>query len=172
MHTARPLAARMSPYRVSCRARCLLLPPIYTGARPIAPHFSECLHNVWAPHGHLVTLTCAVTGYPTPDICWYKGDTKIVESANIAVSPRNRKTVTYSRLPQISFDGDAVCMLTIKHLNTFDIGTYVCAASNEHGHVRTACTVRIGKHKTGQPPMFLRGLQVISRWVVWALIFI
>lgn len=110
--------------------------------KPSPPYFVRCLYDISTPLEETVRLVCQVVGQPLPDITWYKDGEEIVENKNL----------------EVFFEPNNICILVIKKVTTKDLGVYSCEAKNEHGAVRTNALVKVGRRRTGQPPIFLKGL--------------
>lgn len=117
----------------------ILGPCIVNGSQPFV---FRCLYDISTPLEETVRLVCQVIGQPVPDITWYKDGEEIVENKNL----------------EVFFEPNNICILVIKKVSTKDLGVYTCEAKNEHGTMKTAALVKVGRRKTGQPPIFLKGL--------------
>ncbi|CAI5439881.1 unnamed protein product [Caenorhabditis angaria] len=85
-----------------------------------------------------------VTGYPLPDITWYKDD--------VLLSEDERHTF-YS-------DEDGFFAMTIDPVHVTDTGRYTCMATNEYGQASTSAFFRVMKvEKEAAPPAFLSALK-------------
>ena len=73
---------------------------------------------------------------------WLKDGEQVIEGKNV----------------EVSFEPNNICVLVIKRVTIRDLGFYECVARNEHGQVRTAALVKIGRRRKGAPPVFLKGL--------------
>ena len=73
-----------------------------------------------------------VTGYPLPDITWYKDDVLLKDG---------QRHTFYS-------DEDGFFALTIDPVQVEDTGRYSCVATNEYGQASTSAFFRVlkGKH--------------------------
>uniref|UniRef100_A0A7E4UT28 Muscle M-line assembly protein unc-89 n=1 Tax=Panagrellus redivivus TaxID=6233 RepID=A0A7E4UT28_PANRE len=80
-----------------------------------------------------------VTGYPLPDITWYKDDQLLKED--------ERRTF-YA-------DEDGFFAMTIDPVQVTDTGRYTCVATNEYGQASTSAFFRVLKvEKEAAPPAF------------------
>uniref|UniRef100_A0A914KKC3 Ig-like domain-containing protein n=1 Tax=Meloidogyne incognita TaxID=6306 RepID=A0A914KKC3_MELIC len=89
-----------------------------------------------------------VTGYPLPDITWYKD--------NVLVREDDRHTF-YA-------DEDGFFALTIDPVQTGDTGRYTCVATNEYGQASTSAFFRVLKvEKESASPDFVKMLEPSDR---------
>lgn len=103
----------------------------------------RCLYDIASPFEEPVKLTCQVAGQPYPEVTWYLNGIELEESKNI----------------HFQFDANNVCSLLIRKLSKDLTGVYLCCAKNDHGETKSSCCVKRGKYlKTGEPPVFLKGL--------------
>ncbi|VDM36482.1 unnamed protein product [Toxocara canis] len=85
-----------------------------------------------------------VTGYPLPDITWYKDDELLHE---------DERHTFYS-------DEDGFFALTIDPVRVEDTGRYTCMATNEYGQASTSAFFRVLKvEKEAAPPAFVNSLK-------------
>ncbi|EFP01463.1 hypothetical protein CRE_24008 [Caenorhabditis remanei] len=85
-----------------------------------------------------------VTGYPLPDITWYKDDVQLHE---------DERHTFYS-------DEDGFFAMTIDPVQVTDTGRYTCMATNEYGQASTSAFFRVLKvEKEAAPPAFVTKLQ-------------
>lgn len=63
---------------------------------------------------------------------------------------------------EVFFEPNNICVLLIKRVTIRDLGLYECVARNEHGQVRTAAMLKVGRRKKGAPPIFLKGLDDVQ----------
>ncbi|KAE9420506.1 hypothetical protein Angca_003012, partial [Angiostrongylus cantonensis] len=85
-----------------------------------------------------------VTGYPLPDITWYKDDVQLHE---------DQRHTFYS-------DEDGFFALTIDPVQVEDTGRYTCMATNEYGQASTSAFFRVLKvEKEAAPPKFINMLK-------------
>ncbi|CAD6189830.1 unnamed protein product [Caenorhabditis auriculariae] len=85
-----------------------------------------------------------VTGYPLPDITWYKDDVLLHE---------DERHTFYS-------DEDGFFAMTIDPVNVDDTGRYTCMATNEYGQASTSAFFRVLKvEKEAAPPAFVTKLK-------------
>ncbi|VDM63858.1 unnamed protein product, partial [Angiostrongylus costaricensis] len=85
-----------------------------------------------------------VTGYPLPDITWYKDDVQLHE---------DQRHTFYS-------DEDGFFALTIDPVQVEDTGRYTCMATNEYGQASTSAFFRVLKvEKEAAPPKFINALK-------------
>ncbi|VDP65418.1 unnamed protein product [Echinostoma caproni] len=95
------------------------------------------------------TLTCPVTGQPTPAVKWYR----VTASGNVPIK--------YGDRYQLQKDNS----LYIEDVNMEDGGTFVCEAANMYGKISHSVTVEIGGTKapsisfTQPKQVALQGLQ-------------
>ncbi|XP_023226281.1 myosin light chain kinase, smooth muscle-like [Centruroides sculpturatus] len=86
------------------------------------------------------TLTCEVTGNPTPSIRWYKDGKAISQSGDF----------------KMVYDGHEAS-LVISEIYPDDQGQYTCLAKNTHGEAKTSCFMTV--REAGSPPSFVGTLQ-------------
>ncbi|CAL2029366.1 unnamed protein product [Caenorhabditis brenneri] len=85
-----------------------------------------------------------VTGYPLPDITWYKDDVQLHE---------DERHTFYS-------DEDGFFAMTIDPVQVTDTGRYTCMATNEYGQASTSAFFRVLKvEKEAAPPAFVTKLK-------------
>ncbi|CAI2304070.1 unnamed protein product [Caenorhabditis sp. 36 PRJEB53466] len=85
-----------------------------------------------------------VTGYPLPDITWYKDDVLLHE---------DERHTFYS-------DEDGFFAMTIDPVQVSDTGRYTCMATNEYGQASTSAFFRVMKvEKEAAPPAFVTKLR-------------
>uniref|UniRef100_T1JHX9 Uncharacterized protein n=1 Tax=Strigamia maritima TaxID=126957 RepID=T1JHX9_STRMM len=97
--------------------------PIKIVKRPHLPHFERLLpSNVKSHIGAEVILSCNITGYPDPEIRWFKDD------CNVPLLPDSRHGFTY--------DGFTASLI-IRNVHFDDSGEYICEASNLGGRLTT-----------------------------------
>ncbi|NP_001343718.1 Muscle M-line assembly protein unc-89 [Caenorhabditis elegans] len=85
-----------------------------------------------------------VTGYPLPDITWYKDDVQLHE---------DERHTFYS-------DEDGFFAMTIDPVQVTDTGRYTCMATNEYGQASTSAFFRVLKvEKEAAPPAFVTKLR-------------
>ena len=79
--------------------------------------------NVTVQLGFRATLTCNISGIPTPGKTWFRGRTqKTVNTKNIRYVIRNDRTSS---------------TLIIENIKKTDEDYYYCAGMNDHGHVQS-----------------------------------
>ncbi|XP_072021853.1 twitchin-like isoform X7 [Amphiura filiformis] len=81
-----------------------------------APYFERKIGNQKEGQGNGVKFEAEVTGFPEPEIRWFR--------AGVEIFPSNRQRMRKN---------DDVVSLTIEDLRESDAGEYVCEASNKHG---------------------------------------
>ncbi|KAK5974865.1 hypothetical protein GCK32_004431, partial [Trichostrongylus colubriformis] len=85
-----------------------------------------------------------VTGYPLPEITWYKDDVQLHE---------DERHTFYA-------DEDGFFALTIDPVQVEDTGRYTCMATNEYGQASTSAFFRVLKvEKEAAPPRFINALK-------------
>lgn len=77
--------------------------------------------------GDTLTLKCAVTGDPQPEIKWY----------------RNGQLLKLSNRILIDNQSDGQCTLIVKDCSLSDEGVYRCEAENPLGRASTQCTAHV-----------------------------
>lgn len=94
----------------------------------VGPEFTKQLENVSARDGSEVTLSCVVSGQPTPSVSWSHNDRSIDASTDYAIN----------RDPS-----SGRCQLVIVDCMASDQGQFKCIATNPSGSAQTQCTVTI-----------------------------
>uniref|UniRef100_A0A914XD87 Ig-like domain-containing protein n=1 Tax=Plectus sambesii TaxID=2011161 RepID=A0A914XD87_9BILA len=122
---------------------CYLLVGAPTDAPACPPSFVRCLRDIWTPLNETVQFECEVAGNPRPTLTWFRGEEQLTEGKNT----------------EVNFVSNYVCTLTVRNVHLADLGTYMVEAANEHGRVRTAGAINVGKQRHGRPPVFLQGLE-------------
>lgn len=97
---------------------------IVAPAKKEPPTITEPLKDVTVGPGQSVTLTCVISGNPTPTIKWFRNK-KVVTTT---------KTITYE---------NRIAKYVIDEANEESVGTYTCTAENVSGKAETSCTVTI-----------------------------
>ncbi|XP_065841823.1 protein sax-3-like [Oscarella lobularis] len=94
--------------------------------------------NVTVQVGFRATLTCNISGIPTPSKTWFQGRTqKTVDTKNIRYVIRNNR---------------ASSTLVIENIKKTDEDYYYCAGLNNHGHVESSkAKVIVGSPPTPPP---------------------
>ncbi|TKR95914.1 hypothetical protein L596_010016 [Steinernema carpocapsae] len=116
------------------------------------PFFTKGLVDTWTERGETITLKCAVTGDPRPEIKWYRN--------GILLRDSNRVSLEYAP--------DGTCTCVVKECSLSDEGIYRCEAENSLGKAKTQATAHIemGRSKTdkvklpeGEAPRFVIPLE-------------
>ncbi|XP_047452409.1 immunoglobulin superfamily member 22-like isoform X2 [Mugil cephalus] len=94
--------------------------------RQVKPTFLLPLKDHAVHKGHDCTMSCAYQGLPTPQACWYKGDSKISASSRFWHSTAN-----------------GVCTLVIPSCGAKDSGKYTLVLENPLGTARCSCNLVI-----------------------------
>lgn len=105
----------------------------FTQTQPFTEILVSATHIAEGDH---VTLECIVSGYPIPDVAWYKDGRTLELSNSVAyqLSARSRR-------------------LRIIKTTSSDTGTYVCIAKNRHSTSNASVTLQIYKEPLWvQPP--------------------
>uniref|UniRef100_A0A9J2P3W7 Immunoglobulin I-set domain protein n=1 Tax=Ascaris lumbricoides TaxID=6252 RepID=A0A9J2P3W7_ASCLU len=118
-----------------------------------APDFVEPIRPVTVVEGQTAVLEGRVSGEPKPEVKWYKGDTLVQPSVNVAIES----------LP------DGTQRLIVRNATQNDTDEYRCSASNEYGDVWSdvTLTVQVPATMEEEPvelsaPTFLKTLEEIS----------
>ena len=113
-----------------------------------APTILETLKDIKIGLNQKLTLTCVITGNPTPDITWFK-DGKIIKS----------KTITYE---------NHVATYIIKETEETTEGIYTVKAQNVMGTAETTCHVVVQEAPTLQidEELINQTLKVNEQWKV------
>lgn len=110
------------------------------------PEINERLKKAEASESGEVQFDFIVTGFPKPQVAWYKGTQKIAESSKYQVFKRE-KTGLHS--------------LVIYDLHPDDSGLYECVATNECGE--TTSIVSLNVKEKQYPPQFVEEEQEIFK---------
>ena len=124
-------------------------------ARPVKkekPAFTEPLKDVSVGLSKSATLSCIVSGFPVPEVSWYKND-QVFASRSVTYENRNAK-------------------FTIESTTEASAGTYRCHAVNEMGEASTSCTIVIEEKPviTIEEKLISQNLRVSSTYEVTATI--
>ncbi|KAK2842051.1 hypothetical protein Q5P01_012251 [Channa striata] len=92
--------------------------------RQVKPAFLLPLKDHAVFRGHDCTMSCAYQGMPTPQACWYKGDSKISDSPRFWHSTAN-----------------GVCTLVIPTCAAKDGGEYTLVLENPLGMAKCSCNL-------------------------------
>uniref|UniRef100_A0A0N5ALN6 Myosin light chain kinase, smooth muscle n=1 Tax=Syphacia muris TaxID=451379 RepID=A0A0N5ALN6_9BILA len=110
-----------------------------------SPKFKMHLPNRAVPEGFELTLVCAVTGSPNPEIKWLKDDKEIDSTSN-----------------DMKYE-NGVCTFTIFSTTLKDAGVYSCVATNSYGTASSSCTVEIQAYDSMDlKPKFKQQLMDVS----------
>ncbi|XP_044050814.1 immunoglobulin superfamily member 22-like isoform X2 [Siniperca chuatsi] len=94
--------------------------------RQVKPMFLLPLKDHAVCRGHDCTMSCAYQGMPTPQACWYKGESKISDSPRFWQSTAN-----------------GVCTLVIPTCGAKDGGEYTLVLENSLGTAKCSCNLVI-----------------------------
>ncbi|KAM3869988.1 immunoglobulin superfamily member 22-like [Diretmus argenteus] len=95
-------------------------------SRQVKPSFLLPLKDHAVRRGHDCTMSCAYQGLPTPQACWYKGESKISDSPRFWQSTAN-----------------GVCTLIIPSCGAKDGGEYTLVLENPLGMAKCSCKLVI-----------------------------
>ncbi|KRY53788.1 Muscle M-line assembly protein unc-89 [Trichinella britovi] len=98
------------------------------------PQFISCLSNVNVKVGDKALFSCKVTGFPQPDLKWYK-DGEVIETFDESTTVREEKG-TY--------------MLVIDAVEKKHEGEYICEATNVAGQVKTCAELKIQQYTVSE----------------------
>lgn len=90
------------------------------------PTITEPLKDVTVGPTQSVTLTCVISGNPTPTIKWY----------------RNKKIIKSTKTTTITYE-NRIAKCVIEEASEETVGTYTCTAENDSGKAETTCTVTL-----------------------------
>lgn len=137
--THEKLAGTQNRFEIVHRARVM-----HNGWRDLVvyPKFTKRLYNQILTLGRSATLEVHVTGFPEPEVRWYKDSLPVVQTATVKMHRPNNH----------------VYVLTIKQIKnaqSCDQGHYTCRASNVAGSVATSAFVHVEKFNSGYrvPPI-------------------
>lgn len=102
------------------------------------PAISPIHPSVQATEGTNVTMSCTVSGIPTPDVQWIWKNRPI---ANVSGLPSHKKSYI------LNYNGTR-STLTIYSAELLDAGVYFCVASNKAGKVKSNVTLSITRKRT------------------------
>ncbi|XP_024912103.1 immunoglobulin superfamily member 22 isoform X2 [Cynoglossus semilaevis] len=117
------------PFVIAKEKECfgsLQLKEYASAPRQVKPTFLLPLKNHAVRKGHDCTMSCAYQGMPTPQACWYKGETKISDSPQFWHSTAN-----------------GVCTLVIPTCAVKDAGEYTLVLENPLGSAKSSCNLVI-----------------------------
>ncbi|XP_028440258.1 immunoglobulin superfamily member 22 isoform X1 [Perca flavescens] len=106
--------------------RSLRLKEYASKPRQVKPTFLLPLKDHAVRRGHDCTMSCAYQGMPTPQACWYKGESKISDSPRFWHSTAN-----------------GVCTLVIPTCGAKDSGEYTLVLENPLGTTKCSCNLVI-----------------------------
>ncbi|KRY70707.1 Muscle M-line assembly protein unc-89 [Trichinella pseudospiralis] len=98
------------------------------------PQFISCLSNVNVKVGDKALFSCKATGFPMPDLKWYK-DGEAIETFDESTSVTEEKG-TY--------------MLVIDAVEKKHEGEYICEATNVAGQVKTCAELKIQQYTVSE----------------------
>lgn len=124
-------------------------------AKPVKkekPDFTETLKDVSIGLNKTLTLSCVVSGFPIPEITWYKNE-QVFSSRLVSYENRHAK-------------------FTVESTTETTAGSYRCHAINEMGESSTSCTVVIEEKPviTIDEKLIAQNLRVSSTYEVIATI--
>uniref|UniRef100_A0A915KCF1 Ig-like domain-containing protein n=1 Tax=Romanomermis culicivorax TaxID=13658 RepID=A0A915KCF1_ROMCU len=108
------------------------------------PQFLRDLQSVHVPEGEDVALTCQISGQPTPDVIWYKG--------NVPIKKDDQKYT-------ITSDENGLCVCRISNISPSDSASYTCKLVNPAGSVESSAELTVEAKIVVQPPEFKRAMQ-------------
>ena len=88
------------------------------------------------------SFTCQATGEPIPNITWYYNGVMINDMSNVSNTSKYR--IDSREINITTIDGT----LEIYNASSFDVGTYVCIATNELGSDRSVGILTIHGKKS------------------------
>ncbi|KAJ7992362.1 hypothetical protein DPEC_G00277730 [Dallia pectoralis] len=94
-----------------------------------APRFSVTLTDRTAPLGSTVRLPCHLTGYPDPEVVWFRGEVPVEESPRV----------------QIEYEEDGLCTLVLTQVVSEDSDVYTCKATNIQGEALCSAKLIVRK---------------------------
>ncbi|XP_059191658.1 immunoglobulin superfamily member 22-like [Centropristis striata] len=117
------------PFIIAKEKECissLRLREYVSKSRQVKPTFLLPLKDHAVRRGHDCTMSCAYQGMPTPQACWYKGESRISDSLRFWRNTAN-----------------GVCTLVIPTCGDRDGGEYTLVLENPLGTARCSCTLVI-----------------------------
>uniref|UniRef100_T1J817 Down syndrome cell adhesion molecule-like protein Dscam2 n=1 Tax=Strigamia maritima TaxID=126957 RepID=T1J817_STRMM len=103
----------------------------------ILPEFQRVFSDKVVQTGSFVSLECAVSGSPTPQVVWTL-DGQVLKNRNNKVTSANF----------VDDNSDVMSLVNISQVGVADGGEYVCTASNRAGSVR-----HVGRINVQGPPL-------------------
>ncbi|XP_066996542.2 titin isoform X1 [Anabrus simplex] len=113
--------------------------------KPIAPIFTVPLTDAVIQEGERFTFECRVTGFPVPEVIWYKDGISIQNNPDY----------------QTTYD-QGLCTLTIEETFTEDSARFTCKAGNSAGTAETNATLSVKETEPEEqllPPIFTKRLE-------------
>lgn len=95
--------------------------------KKIPPVVEHPLTNRQVQEGHSVVFTARITGFPMPEVKWFRNGSEVAPGPNFVI--------------QQAKNGD--CTLTVRSADSRDAGEYVLRGVNEHGTVETKCELTV-----------------------------
>lgn len=93
--------------------------------------------------GSDISIYCNVTGYPTPEITWYK-DNRLIEASEHIVVTGN---VSENLISKVNDSKHVIFLdpqhITIADAQPFDSGNYRCVAKNDYSHAFAAEVISV-----------------------------
>ncbi|XP_013419371.1 titin homolog isoform X2 [Lingula anatina] len=124
-----------------------------------SPAFQRPLKDCSVPEGSTARFDCKITGYPEPDIVWYKGSTKL--------TPDNKY--------EIIAGSGGLYSLVIRNAQVTDEGHYTCKAQSDAGIAASSAKLTVETVKKPAeaakvkeegpkkfPPYFIRELKSVN----------
>lgn len=94
---------------------------------PVPPRFVQTLRETEVIEGSKVEFQCQVTGYPEPEVKWYKDSVPIENNPDY----------------ETSTSPHGICVMKIEETFTEDSAIYSCRASNEAGTTETSARLTV-----------------------------
>ncbi|XP_070569692.1 probable serine/threonine-protein kinase kinX [Ptychodera flava] len=95
---------------------------------PQKPDVKSTIEEITVEQGSVATLECQVSGYPKPEVVWY----------------REGEVVQGKRYTSV-FESDGTCLLVIAPVTEEDDAEFECKATNEYGTISTMFEVFVEK---------------------------
>ncbi|XP_049340089.1 myotilin isoform X1 [Astyanax mexicanus] len=106
----------------------------YSGNGGTTPTFIKRLHDVSTVKGQLVVLECRIRGTPPLNVCWYREDEQIPDSADFRIL---RKKASSTSIPE------ELCTLVITEAYPEDSGIFKCITSNQFGTASCSAVLEV-----------------------------
>ena len=108
----------------------------------VQPEIVLELYDLLENETNPTSFTCQATGEPVPNITWYYNGVMINDMSNVSNTSKYR--IDSREINITTIEGT----LEIYNASSFDVGTYVCIATNELGSDRSVGILTIHGKKS------------------------